>query len=921
MLVNTSNSVGQKLNFSIIQEDERVKKLWITMLAGFLILPMLFQAPAQAATPIRIYIDGVRLATDQAPIMVKGRTMLPLRAIFEALGAKILWNQKTQTATAIKDDTTIVLKIGSKVATINNKAVTLDVPGQNLKGRTMVPVRFVSEALGQEVGWNSKTQTVTITSDSDNGNSGNVNPVSYVTLKDIGDAGDGRDLQVSFSKSSNESLVDHYRIMVVKAANAYNFNLTAAQRVTSSNYSTVLATGADPVVKLTANSRDVDGNLIGSNQAYVAFVLAVGKGNNTSALSNASSSITLDNGTHVSAATNVKASDISDNGDGRDLSVSFTRPQVESNIANYRILVVKTKDVGNFNLNAANNVSSQNYTTVYKSSGSNSTLTGTLTSSSRDTSGELIKNGVAYTAYVLSVSSNSAVASNKLSSGSSSLTLNASPVTAPIITSVEDINDYGDGRDMRVNFTKLSDESKISGYRIFVVKASNYSNFNLTKANAVSSSNYTQVNKTGYNISQVLSSGARDVDGVTVRNGVSYRVFVMAIGSGNNAGTNALSATSQAITLSNYSVGTVSSLYVDDVSDNGDGRDMRVSFTRASDESNISSYRIMVVPTDIYGNNFSLSDANSVSSNNYTEVSRGNYKNILPYYARDVRGETIKNNRSYRVYVLSVGYGSYSGSNALSNGYAKTLTNNFGVSAINNLGAEDIADNNNGSDLKVTFDRVKDESTISGYRILVVPGNGTINLDQANNIIKSSSLYTTVPKTGYNLTKELDKSARDIQGNAIKNGTYRVYVLSVGSGNYNGNNALSNGYSIPLSTTQLATVTGVTYSEDGGNITFKFNNLANEANVEAYRVFVVPADTAFGLSQAISSNSYTYNGLSNTVSRPLSELGIVKGKSYRIYVLAVAKDNINNSTLSKQTTESELLINVPAKLDSPEIQP
>lgn len=893
------------MNLSIIQEDERVKKLWITLLAGLLVVPLLFQAPAQAATPISIYIDGVRLATDQAPIMVQGRTMLPLRAIFEALGAKILWNQKTQTATAIKDDTTIVLKIGSKVATINNEAVTLDVPGQNLKGRTMVPVRFVGEALGQEVGWNSKTQTVTITSDGSNGNNGNgsVNPVSYVTVKDIGDAGDGRDLQVSFSKSSNESLVDHYRVMVVKAANAYNFNLSAAQRVTSSNYSTVLATGSDPAVKLTANSRDVDGNLIGSNQAYVAFVLAVGKGNNASALSSASSTITLDNGNYVSAATNVKASDISDNGDGRDLSVSFTRPQVESNIASYRILIVKTKDVGSFNLNAANNVSSQNYTTVYKSSGSNNTLTGTLTSSSRDTSGELIKNGVAYTAYVLSISSNTAVASNKLSSGSATLTLNASPVTAPIITSVEDINDYGDGRDLRVNFTKLSDESKISSYRIFVVKASDYGNFNLTKANAVSSSNYTQVNKTGYNISQILSSGARDVDGITVRNGVSYRVFVMAIGSGTNAGTNALSAASQAITLSNNSVGTVSSLNVKDDSDYGDGRDMRVSFTRASDESNISSYRIMVVPTDYFGNNFSLSDANNVSSSYYTEVSRGsNYNDILPYYARDVRGGIITNNKSYRVYVLSVGYGSYSGNNALSTGYQITLTNNFGVSAITNLTLTDVSDNNDSSDLQVSFTRAKDESNIGEYRIIVVPASSNLSSTQISN----TNYYTAVYKTGSNttLTKVLPSLLKDATNSWIKNGIkYKVYVLSVGSGNYYGTNTLSAASEITLTpnkgigAVKSLSATDVSDNGNGSDLRVSFTP-PDESNISGYRIFVVKSGSKFNPSTAIellnTGTNYTviskkssYNEILATDAKDTDGQVINNDVSYTVYVLSV----------------------------------
>jgi len=508
-------------------------------------------------------VDGVQLKTDVPPVMVQGRVMLPLRAIFEALDARVYWNQKSQTVTGIKGDTTVVLKIKSKVATINDQTVTLDVPAQTLRGRTMVPVRFVSEALGQDVGWNSRDQIVTIKSDTPINTS--ISPVSYVSARDIGNQGDGRDLEVSFSKSSTESLVDHYRVLVVKASKS--INLASALNVSASNYTTVSTANSDRAVTLSQSSRDVDGDYIRNDQPYVVYVLAVGKGSYSSALSSSSPKITLTDVSSVAAVTNVKISDISDFGDGRDISVSFTRPQNDNNISNYRVFIVKTKDANNFSLTTANNLSSSYYTTVYKSGSNGSTMTGTLSSSARDTSGDYIKNGVPYTAFVLSVSNtNSAV--NKLSSASSSVTLSPNTVSTPVVTQVDDVNDYGDGRDLRVSFNKVSDESNISSYRIFVVRASNYSNFTLTKANSLSSSYYTQVNKTGYNITQVLSSGARDTDGNTIQNGVSYRVFVMAVAK--NSGNNVLSSASNAITLYSNNVGTVSNLYASDVNDYGE---------------------------------------------------------------------------------------------------------------------------------------------------------------------------------------------------------------------------------------------------------------------------------------------------------------------------------------------------------------
>ncbi|MFE9275930.1 copper amine oxidase N-terminal domain-containing protein [Paenibacillus glucanolyticus] len=354
-----------------------MKRIWTALLAAILLIPMTFQTQAQAAVNISVLIDGVKLYTPQAPVMIQGRVMLPMRSIFEALDATVKWNQKTQTVTAVKDGTTVILKINSKTATINNQTVALDVPAKNLKGNTMVPVRFVSESLGQKIGWNSKTKTVTVTTTNDSGGGNNtyIVPVSYVTQKDIGNAGDGRDLQVSFSKSSTESLISHYRVMIVKQSKT--FSQADATRISSANYTTVYPAGSDRSQVLTSSSRDIDGDLIRDNQAYKAYVLAVGKSGGTYALSSASPSLTLTNTNSVNGATNVKASDISDNGDGRDLQVSFTRAQNESNVTNYRVFTVKTKDAANFNVAAAKSVSSQNYTTVNKTSSTNTTLSTT----------------------------------------------------------------------------------------------------------------------------------------------------------------------------------------------------------------------------------------------------------------------------------------------------------------------------------------------------------------------------------------------------------------------------------------------------------------------------------------------------------------------------------------------------------------
>lgn len=817
---------------------------------------------------------------------------------------------KAQTVTATKDDTTIMLKIGSKTATINNKAVTLDVPGLNLKGRTMVPTRSVSEALGHEVGWNPKTQVVTITTSASN--VGNAGPVSNVVAQDVSDFGDGRDLQVSFTRAANESLVDHYRVLIVKSGNI--LNLSSAQTITSYNYSTVLPTGTNPSIKLTSASRTVDGDSIKSNQAYVAYVLTVGKGSNTSALSSGSSTMTLVNKT-VAALNNVQVNDISDYGDGRDLSVSFNKLSDESKVSSYRIFVVKATNYSNFNLATANNVTTANYTLVSKT-GNN--ITQILSSGARDVDGALVKTGVSYRVFVMAID-NSNTANNVLSSVSSAITLSNIGVSN---LTVSDVSNYNDGRDLRVSFTHATDETNISQYRILVVPTSYYSTFSLAEANNVSIANYTAASTNGTSTSLTLSSSARDVRGALIKNGVSYKVYILSIGSGSNSGGNVLSNASSVITLIyDSSVSTVFNLSVSDVYDYGDGRDLRVSFTHASDETYVSQYRIMVVPTSFYGS-FDLYAANNVSSGNYTAVSTSgaSTNQVLYSSTRDVLGDLIKSGSSYRVYVLSVGSGNYRDSNELSSASSiVTLFNNTSLKAVTNLNVSDDNDYGDGRDLKVSFNHATDETYINQYRIMVVPTlyYSSFSLSDANNV--SSSNYTTVSTSGNSTSQVLDSSARDVRGDVIKAGvSYKVYVLTVGSNNYSGSNALSlesSMITLLANKTPVVSVTNVTYKEDNGRILISFVKSANESNISEYRVYVVPSKQGFGTADALAVNSSYYSSVAPngtnlsiyTATRDVNGVAIVKGIKYKVYVLAVANNSgVQNGGLSNSTEEFEI---------------
>ncbi len=108
-------------------------------------------------------VNGETKTMDVAPIIRNDRTMLPVRYVGEALGAEIGWDGATSTATLKTADTEIKITVGAAEALVNGKAVPLDSPAFIESSRTYMPVRFVAETLGGAVAWDAATSTATIT--------------------------------------------------------------------------------------------------------------------------------------------------------------------------------------------------------------------------------------------------------------------------------------------------------------------------------------------------------------------------------------------------------------------------------------------------------------------------------------------------------------------------------------------------------------------------------------------------------------------------------------------------------------------------------------------------------------------------------------------------------------------------------------
>lgn len=116
---------------------------------------------------IKVTVDGERVNfPGTTPIMAGSRILVPLRGVFEKLGATVDWDRPSQTVTAVKGDTKVVLPIGKNHAILNGKPITLDQPAMVVDGRTVVPLRFLSQSLGAKVDWLAADRTVAVVTQS-----------------------------------------------------------------------------------------------------------------------------------------------------------------------------------------------------------------------------------------------------------------------------------------------------------------------------------------------------------------------------------------------------------------------------------------------------------------------------------------------------------------------------------------------------------------------------------------------------------------------------------------------------------------------------------------------------------------------------------------------------------------------------------
>lgn len=148
---------GSPVEINSLFKNEYIKAGYKTNFEDVIILP---ESKTITAEGIKVSLNGALLEFDVVPTIIKERTMVPLRKIFEALCSEVVWQKETQTVVSKRDNTTVCFTVGSDKMTVNGEVITVDSPATIIDGRMLVPIRALSEAFGLKVEWDEENSLV-----------------------------------------------------------------------------------------------------------------------------------------------------------------------------------------------------------------------------------------------------------------------------------------------------------------------------------------------------------------------------------------------------------------------------------------------------------------------------------------------------------------------------------------------------------------------------------------------------------------------------------------------------------------------------------------------------------------------------------------------------------------------------------------
>ncbi len=236
-----------------------MKKILSVILCLSLAASLLIGATSVSADEISVELDGNPIEFDVKPEIIDGRTMVPLRKIFEEIGASVKWDNDTQTVSARKNKKTITLSIDSADLQIDKgdtdeegnpiyETVTLEVPAQIVSGRTLVPARAISESFGLNVDWDEDNQKVIISSNDEEDESWkeNIGSINLDTLTCDGEGIEITDNQIKITQGGDFTVSGTLSDGNITISTKENVKIRlSGAKITSSNNPCIFVEDAD----------------------------------------------------------------------------------------------------------------------------------------------------------------------------------------------------------------------------------------------------------------------------------------------------------------------------------------------------------------------------------------------------------------------------------------------------------------------------------------------------------------------------------------------------------------------------------------------------------------------------------------------------------------------------------------------------
>lgn len=217
------------------------------------VLAALMVSNVMAGESISLKIDGTELECEVPPQIIDGRTMVPVRDIFEAVGAEVNWDSDTKTVTGIKGDTTVEMTVDSRTEFINGEAVEMDAAPVVTEGRTLAPARYVAEAFGCSVEWDAENKVVNIAVEDSDVPETDTEATTEVTTEAVTEAADDEYISFFTEKSNKPAAIDMSGIKDENLVGLYDEARYSFEQEVLSQY---LFENSDEMTELIKNDSD-----------------------------------------------------------------------------------------------------------------------------------------------------------------------------------------------------------------------------------------------------------------------------------------------------------------------------------------------------------------------------------------------------------------------------------------------------------------------------------------------------------------------------------------------------------------------------------------------------------------------------------------------------------------------------------------